>query len=405
MQQNAPSRVDVAVVGSGVVGLAAAYAITRQAPGLTVAVIEKEDAPARHQSGRNSGVIHAGIYYRPGSAKATMVAGGRRRLMEFCDAEGIPYDVCGKVVVATEPDEVPRLHDLAERAEANGVKVVPLGPAGIRDIEPNCVGLEALHVPSTGIVDFKRVCAALLHRVQEAGASVHFRTRVEGCTTTSTAVRLRTTAGDIEAGRVLNCGGLHADRIARQAGQAAEDIRIVPFRGEYFHLVDDKRHLVRHLIYPVPDPRFPFLGVHFTRSTDGGIHAGPNAVLATAREGYRWRAVEGAELVELATFSGVRKVAQAYWRTGLGEVRRSLSRRAFTKALQRLVPAVERADLIRAPAGVRAQAVAADGRLLDDFAFAESPRFLHVLNAPSPAATASLEIGDQIASRLLAMDG
>lgn len=389
------------MIGSGIVGLASAYALTRQAPNLRIAVLEKEPAPARHQSGRNSGVIHAGIYYRPGSAKANLVASGRRRLMEFCDEEAIPYEVCGKVVVATDAAQVQQLEVLAERSAANRVAVTRLGPEGLREHEPHAQGVQALHVPSTGIVDFKKVCAALLRRLDAAGAQVHYGVRVEHSATASTAVRLRTTGGDLEAGRVLNCGGLHADRIARHAGVAA-DLRIVPFRGEYFHVADNRRHLVRNLIYPVPDPRFPFLGVHFTRGTDGSIHAGPNAVLATAREGYTWRAVEGGELVELVTFPGVRKVARAHWRTGLGEVRRSLSRAAFTKALQRLVPEVRREDLVRAPAGVRAQAVAADGRLLDDFEFSESPRFLHVLNAPSPAATASLEIGDLIAGRLLA---
>jgi L-2-hydroxyglutarate oxidase len=398
-------RVDLLVIGGGIIGLAVADAAVRRSPWLAVAVLEKESQPARHQTGRNSGVIHAGLYYRPGSAKATMVSAGRRRLMEFCDSHGIPYDVCGKVVVATDRSEVGRLAALAERADANGVAVTRLGPAGLHDIEPHAQGVEALHIPSTGIVNFEHVCRALVADVAAAGASVRFGARVERCRVDAHGVRVETTTGDIEARWAVNCGGLHADRIARQVGAESQGVRIVPFRGEYFELVAERRHLVRHLVYPVPDPRFPFLGVHFTRSTDGGVHAGPNAVLALAREGYDWRQVESTELVELATFPGVRRLARRHWRTGLGEVHRSLSRRAFTRALQRLIPDVRDDDLVRAPAGVRAQAVASDGSLLDDFAFAESERFLHVLNAPSPAATAALNIGDTIASRVLPLVG
>lgn len=394
--------IDVAVIGGGIVGLAVAHALVESAPALAVVVLEKERDFALHQTGRNSGVIHAGLYYRPGSRKAQMVASGRRRLMAFCDENGVPYEVCGKVVVATDAAEVERLGILAERAAANGVNVSHLGPSELREIEPYARGVAALRVPSTGIVDFRRVAGAMAERLRSAGATLSFGARVEGFRTGSRSVVLATTQGEVEARCVVNCGGLHADRIARWAG-AATDLRIVPFRGEYYELEAGREHLVKHLLYPVPDPQFPFLGVHFTRSIGGGIHAGPNAVPAFAREGYSWSKVEAREVGELLRFSGVRKLARRHWRTELGEVHRSLSRRAFARALQRLVPDVTAADLRPAAAGVRAQAVAPDGTLLDDFAFAESPRFLHVLNAPSPAATASLEIGDTIARRIPAL--
>jgi len=400
------TRADVVVIGAGIMGLATARALTVRDPSLRVVVVEKEGSIAGHQSGRNSGVIHAGVYYKPGSAKARLCFEGRERMVEFCRDRGIAHEVCGKVVVAVSDDERGRLADLHARCVANGVDVELIGPERLRELEPHVDGVEALHVRSTGIADFPGVCAAFAADVRAAGGELRLATTVVGAATRAGSLVVSTTGGDIEAQSVVNCAGLHADRIARLLGgdDAARGMSIVPFRGEYFELAPSRSHLVNALIYPVPDPQFPFLGVHLTRSVHGRIHAGPNAVLALSREGYSWRAVDVGDLASTIRFRGFRHLARAQWRYGLSEMVRSFSRARFAAALARLVPEVRREDLEPASSGVRAQAVDADGRLVDDFAFSRSNdgRALHVLNAPSPAATASLAIGDHIAAELFA---
>jgi L-2-hydroxyglutarate oxidase len=393
--------VDVVVIGGGIVGLATARALLADRPGAAVAVVEKEPAVARHQSGRNSGVIHSGIYYRPGSAKAHLVARGRTLLESFCAEHGIEREYCGKVVVATSETELGRLDQLRKLADAHGIACSHLDPAGLRAIEPHVAGLAALHVPATGIVDYGRVAAALAEDVAGRGGEIRTSVAVTSLAQRSSRVVVGTTRGPITAGSVVNCAGLQSDRLAAMdAPRAPTDARITPFRGEYHDLRPQARHLVRHLVYPVPDPSFPFLGVHFTRSIHGGVHAGPNAVLALAREGYRWRDVSGRDLAEMARDPGLRRLGRRHWRTGMAEVWRSLSTAAFVRALRRLVPEISAADLSSAPSGVRAQALRPDGTLVDDFAFVERGAILHVVNAPSPAATASLAIGEHVASRL-----
>ena len=384
---------DTVVIGGGIVGLATARALVDG--GLDVAVVEKEDRPAAHQSGRNSGVLHSGIYYRPGSLKARTVEAGRRSMISFCRANGVALDLCGKLVVATSYEELGRLADLEQRAADNRIEVRRLDAGGIRDVEPHVAGVAALHVPSAGLVDFPAVC-----RVLAGGLDVRLGTEVAGLEERASSVVVTTNAGDLQARTVVNCAGLHADRIA--ALHREVDVRIVPFRGEYHELRPAARHLVRDLVYPVPDPAFPFLGVHLTRTLDGGVHCGPNAVLALAREGYDRRTVRAGDVAETLRWPGTRRLARRHWRTGAVEVGRSLSRRAFAAALRRLVPDLTVDDLVPAPAGVRAQALDRDGSLLDDFVIRESPRIVDVLNAPSPAATASLEIGRLIAAAVRA---
>ena len=391
------------VIGAGIVGLATARALRRAQPSLPVVVLDKEDGIARHQSGRNSGVIHAGVYYKPGSDKARLCAAGRVSMVDYCRERGIRHEVCGKLVVAVTPDEIGRMEDLHQRCLANGVPVERLGPAGMRDVEPHVAGVAALHVPVTGIVDYGEVSAALAEDLRADGVEIRTGVAVRGGRARAGGVEIDTDQGRLDATIAVNCGGLHADRIARAMGATDVDgIRIVPFRGEYYELDEAASPLVRALIYPVPDPRFPFLGVHLTKGIGGHIHAGPNAVLGLAREGYSWRAIDRHDLAETLRFSGFQHLARRYWRYGLHETVRSLSTRSFTRALQRLVPEVRQQDLRRAPAGVRAQAVFADGTLADDFVFRQDGPMLHVLNAPSPAATASLEIGRVIAERLVA---
>ncbi|MGY0068316.1 L-2-hydroxyglutarate oxidase [Streptomyces sp. QTS137] len=388
---------DVLVIGGGVVGLSTAYAITRAAPGTRVTVLEKEPGPARHQTGRNSGVIHSGIYYRPGSLKARYAVRGAAEMVKFCAEYDIPHAVTGKLIVATGRDELPRLHALAQRGRENGLTVRELGAAQIAAYEPEVEGLAAIHVGTTGICDY----AAVARRLASAsGAEIRYGARVTRVDRRADlGVAVLTTAGDVVRGRVLvNCAGLHCDEIARLTGDEP-GMRIVPFRGEYYHLA--RPELIRGLVYPVPDPAFPFLGVHLTRGVDGGVHVGPNAVPALAREGYDWRTVRPRELASTLAWPGSRHLARRHWRHGAGELHRSLSRRAFTEAVRRLVPAVREADLVPAPAGVRAQAVLRDGTLADDFLIQETPRAVHVLNAPSPAATASLPIGREVARRAL----
>ncbi|MEV0453193.1 L-2-hydroxyglutarate oxidase [Streptomyces sp. NPDC050600] len=389
---------DVLVIGGGIVGLSTAYAITRAAPGTRVTVLEKEHAPARHQTGRNSGVIHSGIYYRPGSLKARFAVEGAAEMVKFCAEYGIPHQVTGKLIVATDREELPRLHALVQRGRENGIPVRELGPAQISEYEPRVRGVAAIHVGTTGIVDYGAVAAKL---AEASGARILYGSAVTAVDRRPWGVAVRTAAGRVVRGRVLvNCAGLHCDRVARLAGDDPE-MRIVPFRGEYYELADPS--LVRGLVYPVPDPAFPFLGVHLTRGIDGGVHVGPNAVPALAREGYGWSVIRPRELAGTLAWPGSWAIARAHWRYGAGELHRSLSKRAFTEAVRRMLPIVEERDLRRAKPGVRAQAVLKDGTLVDDFLIRESVRTVHVLNAPSPAATASLPIGREVAGRALAL--
>ncbi|MDF3146980.1 MULTISPECIES: L-2-hydroxyglutarate oxidase [unclassified Streptomyces] len=392
---------DVLVVGGGIVGLATAFAITRAAPGTRVTVLEKEPGPARHQTGRNSGVIHSGIYYRPGSLKARYAVRGAAEMVKFCAEYGIAHAVTGKLIVATEREELPRLHALVQRGRENGIPVRELGAAQIEEYEPEVRGLAAIHVGTTGVCDFVGVARQL---AEASGAEIRYGAQVERVDRRAElGVAVRTTRGDVVRGRVLvNCAGLYCDEVARMTGDEPE-VRIVPFRGEYYSLA--RPELVRGLVYPVPDPAFPFLGVHLTRGIDGDVHIGPNAVPALAREGYRWDVVRPREVAATVAWPGVWRMARRHWRYGAGELRRSVSKAAFGVAVRRLLPAVNADDLVPAAAGVRAQAVLRDGTLVDDFLIREGPRAVHVLNAPSPAATASLPIGREVARRALAVLG
>ncbi|WP_229397905.1 L-2-hydroxyglutarate oxidase [Micromonospora okii] len=387
------------VVGGGIVGLAVAHRLMTDRPGDSVTVLEKEAGWAAHQTGHNSGVIHAGVYYKPGSLKATMCRAGSASMVEFCAEHGLAYEVCGKLIVATDPAEVPRLRALHERAVANGLPVRLIDAAEAAGYEPHVAAVAALHVASTGIVDFGAVCRRLAELLAAAGADLRTRTEVTGVTDRPEGVVVGTTGGEVVADVLINCAGLHADRISRLAG-VPTPVRIVPFRGEYYELTPQRRDLVRGLIYPVPDPQFPFLGVHLTKMIDGSVHAGPNAVLATAREGYSWGRVSPRDVWDELSYRGLWALGRRHYRYGLTEVARSLSKRRFAASLARLVPELTPADIVRAGAGVRAQAILPDGGLVDDFLIVEARRQVHVLNAPSPAATSSLEIARHIVSRL-----
>ncbi|MFQ5802759.1 MAG: L-2-hydroxyglutarate oxidase [Candidatus Methylomirabilales bacterium] len=388
---------DIAIVGGGIIGLATALALSEQAAGLRLAVLEKEARLAAHQSSHNSGVIHAGIYYVPGSYKARLCVEGVKLLFTFCDMHGIRYERCGKVVVATSPDELPRLDRLYERGVANGVESLErVGPERVKEIEPHANALRAIHSPATGIVDYGKVSMAMANVLQERGMAILTGARVDGIARADGGLVLETAGGPVRARALVNCAGLYADRVAQLMG-VRTDVRIIPFRGEYYELIAERRHLVRGLIYPVPDPAFPFLGVHFTRTIHGGVEAGPNAVLAFAREGYTYRHIRPGELAGMLAYPGFWRMAGRYWRMGLSEVCRSLSKSAFVRALQCLVPEISPGDVGPGGAGVRAQAVEKDGALVDDFRIVEAAKAIHVLNAPSPAATASLAIGRHIA--------
>ncbi|MDP6909945.1 MAG: L-2-hydroxyglutarate oxidase [Acidimicrobiales bacterium] len=391
--------VDVVVIGGGILGLATADALQARLPGTSIVVLEKEDVVATHQTGRNSGVIHAGLYYAPGSLKAELATRGGARMVEFCAEHNVAHDRCGKLVVATSNDEVPRLTALAERARANGVTITDLTAEQAHEHEPHVAAIAAFHVAATGRADFTGVATALARRVSAAGGEIRTGVRAGRATSTATGWRIETDGLPLNARFLVGCAGLHADRVARAAGQRP-DARILPFRGEYLDVTGPSADLVRGLVYPVPDPRFPFLGVHLTRGLDDHVHAGPNAVLAMAREGYRWSDASIRDLLGAVAWPGTTRLIGRYWRPGLEELLRSLSRRRFVSAARRLVPDLDRADLRRAPAGVRAQAVDRRGSLLDDFALVDGDRSLHVLNAPSPAATASLEIGALIADQV-----
>ncbi len=390
---------DVAVVGGGIIGLAVARELTQRRPGLGITLVEKESTLASHQTGRNSGVIHSGIYYPPGSLKARLCAAGSRSMVAFAQEHGIAHEVCGKLIVATEDGERAGLDRLFQRGLENGLAVTKITAAEARETEPHLACVEAVRVPSTGIVDYRGVCRALAEEATSAGAEVVTGVEVTGIRRTTGGRIVETTHGDLKARFVVTCGGLQSDRLARLSG-ADPGARIVPFRGEYYELAPDRSDLVKTLIYPVPDPDFPFLGVHLTKMVGGHVHAGPNAVLALAREGYTKRDLNLADLRDAVGYPGLRRLARQHWRAGLQEIHRSFSKRAFARSVQRLVPDITEDALVPAPAGIRAQALRADGSLVDDFLLVEEADALHVCNAPSPAATAALEIAHTICDRI-----
>jgi L-2-hydroxyglutarate oxidase len=389
---------DFAVVGGGIIGLSTAWSLLRRCPGAGVLVLEKETVLARHQTTHNSGVIHSGVYYKPGSLKARFCREGVAALVRFCQEHGVVYEICGKVIVAAGSEEIPLLEFLYERGLKNGLKVEKVGPGELATLEPHAAGLAALYVPETGIVNFAGVAEALARVVAKEGGVLLTGVEVEGVRTAGSGVELVTNCGTYRARVLVNCAGLHSDRIARLSGVEA-GVRIVPFRGEYYDLTPKSRHLVKSLIYPVANPNFPFLGVHFTRTIGGRVEAGPNAVLALAREGYKKTDVNLKDLGEILAYPAFWRLVGRNWRTGTGEVLRSLSKKAFVRALRKLIPEIEESDLAPTNAGVRAQALKKDGMLVDDFLLAEGESSVHVLNAPSPAATASIPIGTAVAER------
>ncbi len=387
---------DCVVIGGGIVGLSVAWTLLGKKPGIRIAVLEKETDWARHQTGRNSGVMHSGIYYKPGSLKAKLCREGNRRLVEFCQQYGIPYEACGKVIVATTTSELPLLENLYQRGIANGLAPQKLSAPEVNEVEPHVSCLAGIQVPSTGIVDFVGVCRKLAELIGAQGGELRLDTRVQGFEVDGSRVVLETATDTLSARWVVNCAGLQSDRLAKLAG-AEPGAQIVPFRGEYYELKSERRSLVRNLIYPVPDPNFPFLGVHFTRMIDGSVHAGPNAVLSLKREGYHCTSFDLRDFLETMTYPGFWRLAAKHAKSGLQEMHRSFSKKAFVRSLQKLIPEIREEDLIPGEAGVRAQALRPDGGLVDDFLIVHSPFAIHVCNAPSPAATASLEIARVIA--------
>lgn len=387
---------DLVVIGAGIVGLSTAMEAVNRFPRLRIAVVEKENGIAQHQTGHNSGVIHSGVYYAPGSLRARNCVSGSAALIEFCRHYDLPYEICGKVIVATDAAELPGLQRLYERGRANGLRDLELiGPERLRELEPHCAGIAALHVPAAGITDYSLIARKYAELIAAGGGTL-----LTGCAVTAirrnpSTLVLETTRGDIAARWAINCAGLHSDRVRKLAGDVGGP-QIVPFRGEYYTVAPQRASLVRNLIYPVPDPRFPFLGVHFTRKIHGGVEAGPNAVLAFEREGYRKRDVNLRDLLGTLAWPGFWKMAAHNWRSGMEEMARSFSKRLFTRSLQRLVPEIEERDLVAGGSGVRAQAMDRDGNLLDDFSIVPAERIVHVCNVPSPAATASLAVGRQI---------
>ena len=390
---------DFVVIGGGIVGLSVAWAIMQRNPGVRLAVLEKEDAWARHQTGRNSGVIHSGIYYKPGSLKAKLCREGNRRLIAFCQQHGIRFEICGKIIVATQPSELPLLENLFERGIANGLSVRRLTVPQVLELEPHVRCLAGIQVPSTGIVDFVSVSRRLAELIGGDGGELWLDTKALAFRPEGDRTVLETSKGLLSGRWIVNCAGLHSDRVARLA-HANPEARIVPFRGEYYELRPERRHLVKNLIYPVPDPQFPFLGVHFTRTIDGSVHAGPNAVLSLKREGYRRTAFNLRDFWETMSYAGFWRLAAKHRREGLREIYRSFSKRAFVRSLQNLIPEITEHDLVAGEAGVRAQALRPDGGLVDDFLIVRGSSTIHVCNAPSPAATASLEIGRVVAEQI-----
>jgi len=392
-------QADVAVIGGGIVGLATAYNLTQRFPERRVVVLEKEAQLAQHQTGHNSGVLHSGIYYKPGSLKALNCRDGKKAMEAFCATEGIDYEICGKVIVATSAAELPMLQRIYERGQENGVRCVLIERAHLQELEPHTAGIKAIHVPESGIVNYPQVCQRLAERIQERGGRILTHAQVTGMRRYGDHLVVQSLVDDFTVHYVVNCAGLHSDRVTALSGQQPA-VKIVPFRGEYYEVRPPAQHLCRHLIYPVPDPNFPFLGVHFTRMIRGGVECGPNAVLAFAREGYNKLDIKLGDVLETLTYSGFLKMAGKYWQTGLGEMWRSFNKAAFVKALQRLVPEIRAEDLEPAHAGIRAQAIAPDGSMVDDFLIQEMERIVNVCNAPSPGATASLNIGKLIVEKL-----
>ena len=365
------SQYDLTIIGGGILGLATALKLIRAHPSLRLLILEKEAELARHQTGNNSGVIHSGLYYRPGSLKARSCVAGRKELMAFCDENAVPYEICGKVVVATSEEELPRLEELHRRGIANGLKDLQIiGPERLKELEPHATGIKGLHVPETGIIDYKKVAAAYAEKIRDAGGDIRLSQRVVGILDRPEEIVLQTSGGDYRTKHLINCCGLQSDIVAQMMGGAnnsEEEHRIIPFRGEYYKIAPERQFLVRNLIYPVPDPTFPFLGVHFTRMARGGVEAGPNAVFAYAREGYRHTDINLSDLWRTISFKGFWAITGKYWQTGFGELYRSLSKSAFVRALQKLLPEIRESDLVPGGAGVRAQAVSASGALVDDF--------------------------------------
>lgn len=394
-------KTDVVIIGAGIVGLAAAFQLSRKNPELKICVLDKEREVAAHQTGHNSGVIHSGIYYKPGGSKAVNCRKGYQYLLDFCDQYGVPYEICGKVIVATRKEELPLLQSIFERGQANGLEGIRmLKKEEVLEIEPHVAAVAGIWVPQTGIIDYAVVARKYASLLEALGGTLLLGHAFQGIQRREGRLIVRHSGGEIETRLLATCAGLHADKVARLTGDEP-GILTVPFRGEYYVLSPEKQHLVNNLIYPVPNPDFPFLGVHYTRMMRGGIEAGPNAVLAFRREGYNRWDIQWKELFETLAHPGFRKVASRYWRTGLGEIHRSFSKAAFVRALQHLIPQVGYDDLQRGGAGVRAQAIDTKGNLVDDFLIHESPQIVHVLNAPSPAATASLAIGETVVEKIM----
>lgn len=387
------------MIGGGIVGLSGAMALGQQRPTAKILVLEKENRLAPHQTSHNSGVIHSGIYYKPGSLKAKFCREGNRSLVEFCQQHQVNYEICGKVIVATRPEELPLLHQLYQRGLDNQIPVEQISASAVQEIEPHVQCLAGLKVSSTGIVNYHQVCQKYAELIQTQGSEIRFQSRVEKIQQTPSGLVLETSQGEISTRFMINCAGLQSDRLARLSS-VKPPAQIVPFRGEYYELIPEKRHLVKTLIYPVPNPNFPFLGVHFTRMIDGSIHAGPNAVLSLKREGYKKTDFNLKDTLETLTYPGFWRLAFKYAEDGIAEIIRSLSKSAFVQSLQQLIPEIQGSDLVPTAAGVRAQALKRDGQLVEDFLLVEQPRILHVCNAPSPAATASLEIGREIARKI-----
>ncbi len=390
---------DVVIIGGGVVGLATAYNLSERFPGQKIAIVEKEAQLAHHQTGHNSGVLHSGIYYKPGSLKAINCREGKVAMEKFCAENDIDYDICGKVIVALDESQIPAMERIYERGQANGVTCEIVDQGRLNELEPHAAGIKAIHVPEAGIVNYKQVCNRLGEIIKERGNEVVLGAKVTGIRRSGSKSVVTTAKGDFETGLVVNCAGLHCDRVTKMGG-TKPDSKIVPFRGEYFELTEEKKHLCRNLIYPVPDPKFPFLGVHFTRMIDGSVECGPNAVLAFAREGYKLTDINVKDLFESLTYPGFIRMAMKHWKMGMGEMWRSVSKAAFVKALQKLMPEIRAEDMVAAPAGVRAQAVTREGGLVDDFLVIESDNMVNINNAPSPAATASLNVGKLIVEKL-----